>query len=68
MPRPYRAPGESTKPKLPSTPLLDALKSWRRDRAKTDGVPAYVVFHDATLAEIADRRPRIAGRVPGRVH
>jgi superfamily II DNA helicase RecQ len=39
-------------------PLLDALKQWRRDRARADGVPAYVVFHDATLAAIAERRPR----------
>jgi DNA helicase-2/ATP-dependent DNA helicase PcrA len=41
-----------------SGPLFDRLKDWRRTRAATDGVPAYVVFHDKTLAEIADRRPR----------
>jgi DNA helicase-2/ATP-dependent DNA helicase PcrA len=39
-------------------PLFDALKRWRRERAKADGVPAYVVFHDSTLAAIAERRPR----------
>ncbi|MGH2724769.1 MAG: ATP-dependent helicase [Actinomycetota bacterium] len=39
-------------------PLFDALKRWRRDRAGRDGLPAYVVFHDSTLAEIASRRPR----------
>ena len=39
-------------------PLFDRLKEWRRQRASTDGVPAYVVFHDATLAEIAERKPR----------
>jgi DNA helicase-2/ATP-dependent DNA helicase PcrA len=38
-------------------PLFDRLKEWRRRRASTDGVPAYVVFHDSTLAEIAERRP-----------
>ncbi len=38
-------------------PLFDRLKEWRRTRAATDGVPAYVVFHDKTLAEIADRQP-----------
>jgi DNA helicase-2/ATP-dependent DNA helicase PcrA len=38
-------------------PLFDRLRDWRRDRAKADGVPAYVVFHDATLAAIADERP-----------
>jgi len=36
--------------------VFDRLKEWRRKRAKTDGVPAYVVFHDRTLAEIAERR------------
>ena len=39
-------------------PLFDALRSWRRERARADGVPAYVVFHDRTLDEIARRRPR----------
>ncbi len=39
-------------------PLFDVLKRWRRDRAERDGVPAFVVFHDSTLAAIASRRPR----------
>jgi ATP-dependent DNA helicase UvrD/PcrA len=39
-------------------PLYDRLKEWRRRRASSDGVPAYVVFHDATLAQIADREPK----------
>jgi DNA helicase II / ATP-dependent DNA helicase PcrA len=43
---------------LAGDPLFDALRRWRRDRAQGDGVPAYVVFHDSTLAEIASRRPR----------
>ncbi|MDQ4018839.1 MAG: HRDC domain-containing protein, partial [Actinomycetota bacterium] len=34
-----------------------ALRRWRRERARVDGVPAYVVFHDRTLAEIVRRRP-----------
>jgi DNA helicase-2/ATP-dependent DNA helicase PcrA len=38
--------------------LLEALRRWRRERASEDGVPAYVVAHDTTLAEIADARPR----------
>ena len=38
--------------------LVDALRAWRRERAAADGVPAYVVAHDTTLAEIADLRPR----------
>ena len=39
-------------------PLMDALKKWRLERAKSDEVPAYVVFHDATLEEIARRKPQ----------
>jgi DNA helicase II / ATP-dependent DNA helicase PcrA len=38
--------------------LFDRLKAWRRDRANVDGVPAYLIFHDKTLATIAERRPR----------
>ena len=38
--------------------LLDRLKRWRLDVARREGVPAYVVFHDRTLAEIAARSPR----------
>ncbi|HYF12471.1 MAG TPA: ATP-dependent DNA helicase UvrD2 [Actinomycetota bacterium] len=38
-------------------PLFDRLRAWRRERAKADGVPAYVIFHDATLAAIAEEQP-----------
>ena len=37
--------------------LFDLLKQWRRLRADGDGVPAYVICHDATLAGIAEARP-----------
>ena len=42
----------------PDNTLLEALRRWRRERAAEDGVPAYVVFHDTTLVEIADSHPR----------
>jgi DNA helicase-2/ATP-dependent DNA helicase PcrA len=38
--------------------LIEALRVWRRARAAADAVPAYVVAHDTTLAEIAEVRPR----------
>ena len=38
-------------------PLLQALKTWRREQARQQGVPPYVVFHDRTLVELAARRP-----------
>ncbi len=52
----------------PATPLFEALKAWRRDEARAQGVPAYVIFHDATLAEIARSAPadwQALARVPG---
>jgi len=39
------------------TELLDRLRSWRRDEARDQQVPAYVVFTDATLTAIAEQRP-----------
>jgi ATP-dependent DNA helicase UvrD/PcrA len=37
---------------------FEALKAWRLERARRDEVPAYLVFHNSTLEEIAGRRPR----------
>ncbi len=38
--------------------LLKALKAWRLEEARSRGVPAYVIFHDSTLRDIATLRPR----------
>jgi ATP-dependent DNA helicase RecQ len=40
-----------------AAPLFERLRTWRGATAKEQGVPAYVIFHDATLREIASRRP-----------
>jgi len=37
--------------------VFEALRGWRRDVAKEHGVPAYTIFHDSTLLELADRLP-----------
>ncbi|WP_328311095.1 DNA helicase RecQ [Streptomyces sp. NBC_00442] len=37
--------------------VFEALRVWRAAQAKEGGVPAYVIFHDATLREIATVRP-----------
>ena len=37
--------------------LLERLRDWRREEARRQGVPAYVILHDATLAGIASTRP-----------
>jgi DNA helicase-2/ATP-dependent DNA helicase PcrA len=42
----------------PDDPIFAALKQWRLERARADDVPAYVVFHNSTLAAIAGRQPR----------
>ena len=36
----------------------DALKAWRAEVAKSHNLPAYVIFHDATLAAIAQAKPQ----------
>ncbi|WP_250290525.1 DNA helicase RecQ [Frankia sp. CiP1_Cm_nod1] len=38
-------------------PVFERLRAWRAAVAKEQGVPAYVIFHDATLREIASRPP-----------
>jgi ATP-dependent DNA helicase RecQ len=37
--------------------LVERLRTWRLEAARRHGVPAYVIFHDATLREIARARP-----------
>jgi ATP-dependent DNA helicase RecQ len=50
-------------PAVGSEPLAAELRAWRTSRAREDGVPAYVVLHDATLDELAARRPRSEGEL-----
>ncbi|MGW6740293.1 DNA helicase RecQ [Streptomyces sp. NPDC055025] len=40
-----------------AVPVFESLRAWRAATAKEQGVPAYVVFHDATLREIATLAP-----------
>jgi DNA helicase II / ATP-dependent DNA helicase PcrA len=44
-------------------PLAEQLRAWRRKRAEADGVPAYVVFNDRTLAALTERQPRSRGEL-----
>jgi ATP-dependent DNA helicase RecQ len=37
--------------------LFERLKWWRMETARAHNVPAYVIFHDATLREIARAMP-----------
>lgn len=45
------------------TSLFAALKAWRAEIAREHNLPAYVVFHDATLAEMARARPASLGEL-----
>ncbi|QEH94534.1 DNA helicase RecQ [Dermacoccus abyssi] len=52
----------------PEAELFEQLRAWRAATAKEQGVPAYVVFHDATLRAIATAAPRTIdelGRLSG---
>ncbi|CAN5720711.1 ATP-dependent DNA helicase UvrD2 [soil metagenome] len=48
-----------------SDPLVEALRSWRRERSRSDGIPAYVVLHDSSLLAIAALRPASRGELAG---
>ena len=41
----------------PGTARFAALKAWRAEVAREHNLPAYIVFHDAALAEMARARP-----------
>jgi DNA helicase-2/ATP-dependent DNA helicase PcrA len=67
-PRPSGSPVASFELSPADEPLLERLIEWRRQRARSDGVPAYVVADNKTLAAIAVRRPSDAAgllAVPG---
>ncbi len=57
--RPARAAAGAAAAELPAdaAPVFERLRAWRGATAKEQGVPAYVIFHDATLREIATHRP-----------
>lgn len=46
-------------------PAFEALRAWRAGQAKEQGVPAYVIFHDATLREIAILWPASVAELGG---
>ncbi len=51
-------PTLATGPPAKTSPLFEELKALRRNLADAKGVPAYVVFSDATLIAMATARPR----------
>ena len=51
------AKAEATAMPAEAAPVFDRLRAWRAAAAKEQGVPAYVIFHDSTLREIATKMP-----------
>ena len=51
------ASAAATEPNKPNEALLQSLKMWRLRRAQADGVPPYIVAHDALLEALAARPP-----------
>ena len=45
------------------TPAGERLRAWRLERARADGVPPYVIFHDSVLHAIANADPRSLGEL-----
>lgn len=45
--------------------LFEALRAWRAETAREQGVPAYIVFGDATLRALAEHRPTTTGQLDG---
>ncbi len=60
-----RRAGQDRPAAPPGSPLFLRLREWRRETASEQGVPAYVVCSDATLAVIADRRPASTAELAG---
>ncbi|RWR22386.1 DNA helicase RecQ [Microbacterium enclense] len=68
-----RAGGGSSRPRKSSADdvaagdrdLFEALRAWRAEQAREQGVPAYIVFGDATLRAIAAERPASIGDLDG---
>jgi ATP-dependent DNA helicase RecQ len=64
-----RAAGASAAELSPAAvPVFERLRAWRATTAKEQGVPAYVIFHDSTLRQIATESPSTLaglGRVNG---
>lgn len=59
--------GKAAAAELPEelTPAFEALRAWRAEQAREQGVPAYVIFHDATLREIATVWPASVAELGG---
>lgn len=66
---PKPAKSSRTRERRPTSDILDPenalmfeqLRQWRLTEARDQGVPPYVIFHDSTLIELAERHPQSMG-------
>lgn len=54
---PKKGKGSASDKNPVDDPLFEALRAWRRDKARGADVPAYVIFNDQTLRAVAKKRP-----------
>ncbi len=52
-----KSPGSPIELPPEAEPVFEKLRAWRAAVAKEQGMPAYVIFHDATLRQIAASPP-----------
>ena len=62
-PAPVVRDPKAPRPARERSPAADALRAWRLERARADGVPAYVIFPDRTIDDILARRPATLGEL-----
>ncbi len=53
-----KTPADRSRREAGDDPLFEALRNKRRELAQAQGVPPYIIFHDATLREMAQQHPR----------
>jgi ATP-dependent DNA helicase RecQ len=60
-----RAPAAAASTSADGEALFERLRTLRKQLATTQGLPPYVIFHDATLREIVEQRPQTLQQFAG---
>ncbi len=50
--------GRKAPPDVPDGPQWERLRQFRKELADAEGVPPYIIFHDATLKEMLHAQPK----------
>ncbi len=68
LPDAFAPPARARPDDASADPLFVALRAWRTERARADGMAPFIIAHDSTLHAITDARPVTLAqlrRVPG---